>query len=124
MPQEPSRASLNLGQVARQLYVERRARDKLIPGKILHEGGWDLLLDLYACTSKGERVCVTSACAAACVPASTAIRLITKLERAGFVRREIETADRRIRYLFLTEQAQEMMSSFLEMVAAGRSKWG
>jgi DNA-binding MarR family transcriptional regulator len=113
----------HLGEVARRLYLERRIRDETIACSFLNEGVWDLLLDLYACSASGERVSITSACAAACIPTTTAHRLITKLERSGMVRRELEECDRRVRYVLLTNEAAEMMSRFLHTVATNRRKW-
>jgi DNA-binding MarR family transcriptional regulator len=113
-----------LGLVARQLYNERRARDEILNSPLLNEAALDLLLDLHACSAAGEKVCVTSACAAACVPTTTAHRMISKLEQSGNLARETKKVDKRVRYLVLTSEAEKMMSDFLGSVAANRLSSG
>lgn len=113
----------HLGAVARRLYRERRTRDEIFKCDMLHEGGWDILLDLYASMAEGRQVSITSACLAAYIPNTTAQRLVHKLEREGVLQRRSLPHDRRVRLVELSPKALAMMSSYLEQVQASRSEW-
>jgi DNA-binding MarR family transcriptional regulator len=102
--------------VAEAMYRERRLRAKLLPeaANVLEEPGWDILLDLYVAQLQGRRVSVTSACLAACVPVSTALRYVGLLEECGLVCRRPDERDGRRSHLVLTNRGVEAMSVFLE----------
>jgi DNA-binding MarR family transcriptional regulator len=95
----------------------------MIPNPLLHEGAWDLLLYVYASIAADRAVPVTSACAAACVPMTTALRVVTKLETTGMLTRLKVQGDRRVRHLVLTKEASLIMTAYLERVAKSRCNW-
>lgn len=109
-----------LGQLARQLHRERRLRDDLLAADLFGEPAWDILLDLYACEHEGLTVRVNSACIGASVPASTALRYLSELERRGLIERSRSETDRRGQYVRLTEEAHRQMDSLLERLLAAR----
>jgi MarR family transcriptional regulator for hemolysin len=50
----------------------------------------------------------------------TLVRLLDRLEAAGWVERRPDPSDRRVRRLFLTETARPLMDQFQELAAATR----
>src|SRR5690348_11712896 len=81
----PSARRSPMSPVAQGLYRLRRRRERLFPTPLFSEPGWDLLLDLFIAESEGKRVSITSACIAAAVPTTTAVRCLKQLESLGFV---------------------------------------
>lgn len=118
--QEPSPQSppppldaIRLAEFARCLYESRRLRDGLFPPRLFGEPAWDILLDLYAAETEGDAIDVSSACVAAAVPQTTALRYIARLERAGLVLRTRVETDRRRSLLTLTENGRATIESVL-----------
>jgi DNA-binding transcriptional ArsR family regulator len=83
----------------------RRLREGLFPPGLFADPAWDLLLDLFACKLEDKRVCVSSACSAAGVPQTTALRWIDRLEECGLVKRLPDRDDSRRIYVELTDLA-------------------
>ncbi|HVY98461.1 MAG TPA: MarR family transcriptional regulator [Dongiaceae bacterium] len=50
----------------------------------------------------------------------TLVRLLDRLENAGWVERRADPSDRRVRRLYLTETARPLMEQFQELAAATR----
>ena len=73
----------SLTAVAENLYRFRRRRDTLMTAQfgtdIFADPAWDIILDLFIHHSKNQDVCVTSACAAAMVPITTALPIVAIL---------------------------------------------
>ena len=69
------------------------------------EPAWNILLDLAAAKIDGERVSVTSACIAARVPPTTALRCVCLLEDRGLIYREADETDHRRMFLNITDEA-------------------
>jgi hypothetical protein len=110
----------SLGCFARRLFRERRARDAFLPAEFRGEPAWDILLDLFAAHEEGKPVSVSSACIAAAVPATTALRYIDAMGKFGLVSRDDCETDKRVRYLSLTPQAQAMMTRLLSRMSEDR----
>ena len=102
--------------LARTMYRERRAREEIFGcGVVLFgEPAWDMLLDLYVAGAEGKRVSVSSACIAAAVPTTTALRWIDSLKRRGFVDRTNDPVDRRRSFLSLSEKGTKAMELFFQ----------
>jgi DNA-binding MarR family transcriptional regulator len=98
---------------AKKLYEQRRAREQFLPGELLAEPAWDLLLALYIARGEGKPVTTTAACSAAAVPTSTAHRWLVKLERDGHVTRSRGSVDERLSLVELTDMAFDRMTMFL-----------
>ena len=73
---------------ARQLYRERRLRERHFDEPLFADPAWDILLDLYASRGEGRKVSVRSACIAAAVPPTTALRCLKHMEELGLIVRE------------------------------------
>ena len=109
----PPLDAIRLAEFARCLYDSRRLRDGLFPPRLFGEPAWDILLDLYAADTEGEPVDVSSACVAAAVPQTTALRYIARLETAGLVARTRVASDRRRSLLSLTPAGRSTVESVL-----------
>jgi DNA-binding transcriptional ArsR family regulator len=92
----------------------RRLREGLFPEGIFADPAWDMLLDLFACKMEGSSIGVLSACSAAGVPQTTALRWIDRLEECGLVRRRRDPVDSRRIYVELTEVATRRIELWLD----------
>ena len=108
--------------VARQLVRERKNRLKFFQASAFGEPVWDILLDLYIASCTGALISVSSACIAAHVPPTTALRYITMLTREGMLERTAAKHDCRVMYVALSEQARNMMGEYLSLTLAQSSK--
>lgn len=90
-------------------YRKRRKRDAFVERPIFRDPAWDILIDLYVMANKGKQVSISSACIAANVPATTALRWITLLEREGLIIRYADDADQRRIFVALTSRGTELI---------------
>ena len=74
-----------------------------MPADLLGEPAWDVLLDLLVSQAEGRDVPLKSACIAAGVPATTAMRCLDALRRRGLVDDRPDPTDRRRTLLSLTD---------------------
>lgn len=98
---------------AGNVYQMRRRRERYFPTDFFGEPAWDMLLDLYSRNGTGEPVSVSSACIAASVPPTTALRWLRLLEDRGFVQRSQHSNDSRVTLISLTEFGQRQLKLFL-----------
>jgi len=103
-------------EVLRLLIEMRRIRFSQFDNGLSANPGWGLLLDLMSAGLAGRQVPVSSACLAAGVPATTALRLVNGLVEAGFVRRRPDPSDGRRVLVDLTEDGRRRMDLFLRSV--------
>lgn len=92
----------------------RRSRDELFAEPIFADPAWDILLDLYAAHLENSSVSVSSACIAAAVPGTTALRWLTMLTERGLVHRQDDPFDRRRAYVSLAPSARSTMAAFFK----------
>jgi DNA-binding MarR family transcriptional regulator len=102
---------------AEKLYRLRRQRGRHFDESLFGEPAWDLLLDLFIQGERGTAVSVSSACVAAAVPTTTALRWITTLMRKGLIDRTTDQDDGRRRLIKLSAQGRKMMAGLLERSA-------
>lgn len=98
---------------AQKLIKARSSRAKYFPAELFGEPAWNILLDLYVCKARGQRITITSSCIASGVPPTTAIRYINLLVSMGLLTKSVSTADLRATYLELTGEAENLMDKFL-----------
>ncbi|APR53126.1 MarR family transcriptional regulator [Sphingomonas koreensis] len=109
----PQRAS-DLAQRVHAYLVARRARVTVLKGDWFADPAWDLLLDLFAARHLGRRVSISSACIAANVPPTTALRWIDKLVEDGVLLRENDPLDGRRSYLGLAPEVAARLEQWVE----------
>lgn len=103
---------------AQALYAHRRDRVKVFGAvaTMFQEPVWDIVLDLFIAHEKGIKISVGSACVAAYVPYTTALRWIRSMEQAEMVRCWPSESDKRVRYITLSEPMVAMMLRYLDTV--------
>ncbi len=111
---QPTQAQLIA--LAKSLLAERRIRSKHFAELEFGEPVWDLLLDLYICNLTGCSVSVSSACIAACVPPTTALRYITVLVSQGIMLRVADKSDARRVFLALSDETRLAIKRYLTEV--------
>lgn len=80
----------------------RTARTKYLRPELFGEPAWDILIDLYIEQLQGRQVTVSSACIAAMVPATTALRYLQTLFEGGEIVRRADPHDHRRVFVELT----------------------
>lgn len=108
-----------LALAARRYLKLRRDRERLFDPALFADPAWDLLLDLFVADIEERKVSITSACIAAAVPASTALRWIERLEETGLIRRLPDLEDRRRGFVSLSEPARERIGCWLATMVQG-----
>lgn len=103
----------SLAKLAVAMLRIRRLRADYLPDQLFGEPAWDMLLDLYVHRCQNERISITSACIAAAVPSTTALRWITELIEKGLAQREEDEHDRRRAFLRLTDKGAESVAQTL-----------
>ena len=100
----------------------RRLRENFFDAVLFADPAWDILLDLYLARLEQRRTTVSSLCAAAATPATTALRYINALVDRGLVVRNAHKLDQRVVHVELTDAALERMQQyfmrFSELLAA------
>jgi hypothetical protein len=99
-------------EAAKEEYKSRRRRKKMFGSRFFSDPVWDLLLDLFIATAEGRRIVVSSACIAAEVPRTTALRQIKKMEEAGLLLRLEHPRDNRCTIVSLTTEAYAKMLAY------------
>ncbi len=102
-----------LAQRIRKTVDFRRARVNFLPSELFGEPAWDMLLDLYIAESDGKRISVSSACIASGVPATTALRWLSRMEEMGLIKRTSDHRDKRRIYVAITQRAQDAINEWL-----------
>lgn len=88
----------------RNLLRARRRREDYFPGDLFAEPSWDMMLDLMAARLAEQQVSVSSLCAAAAVPPTTALRWIRTLTERGIFVRSADPADGRRIFIALSDE--------------------
>ena len=108
-------STTSLGERARILYVQRRARDRLFGDgrSIFGEPAWDILLDLFIIGEAGGSISVSAVCIGAAVAPTTALRVIDKLCDMRLIDRTPDPLDRRRVYVSLSDEGRDIMAEYL-----------
>ena len=109
----------SLADLARRLYTLRRRRARHLPAELFGEPACEILLDLFIAAEEGRLIPVTSACIAADVPGTTALRWLTLLESRGMVERRPDPRDGRRCHVALTVARYTAIASCLALEARG-----
>ncbi len=101
--------------IVKRLYAVRRRRDRVFgaTADVFRDPAWDMMLELFAAGIERRKISVSSAAHVACIPQTTAIRLVDQLVDRQLLRRVADPGDGRRTLLELTPMAQDMMWRFL-----------
>ena len=91
---------------------ERRLRLKYFDAALFADPAWDMLLDLFSAELSNARVPVSSLCAAAEVPPTTALRWIRGMTAQGLFLRQPDPTDARRVFVALSPQASAAMQRY------------
>ena len=97
-----------------RLVAWQRRRDRKLGEGLFGDPAWSMLLELYGAELLGLPMPVSSLCIAAETPATTALRRIGELEKAGLVERRPDPADKRRVFVALTGKGRADLESCLE----------
>lgn len=98
---------------AKAYYRKRRAREHMFGNAVLFaDPAWDILIDLFIASEEGRQVSVSSACIAAAVPDSTALRWVTVLENCGLIVRTNDPFDARRIFIALTSETAAKVRTY------------
>ena len=103
-------------QAIRSLIRLRRNRDHFFDSDLFADPAWDMLLELYACHLGQQRISLTSLCAAAGVPATTALRWVSALQAKDLVERRRDPIDARRQFISLTNAGLNALESYFRTV--------
>lgn len=101
-----------VGGTVEKAIIDRRRRAGLFPSCLFAEPAWDILLHLYRVELLQARTVVSTVCRASHVPATTALRWISRLESCGLVTRDPDRFDARRVYLRLADQGSAAMALY------------
>lgn len=91
----------------------RRMRGHFLDESLFADPAWDMMLELFHSELLHRRTTISSLCAAAAVPATTALRWLTTLvEKRICVRRDDPLDGRRV-YVELTPEANQAMRKYM-----------
>ena len=112
-------------ELAKRSYRDRRRRSRFFDSSLFGEAGWDILLDLFISAKSDKKVPITSACIAAAVPPTTALRWITVLESQGLVVRSSDPDDARRYFLHLTPHGYSQLCDYFsdQMSTSDVASW-
>ena len=106
-------------ETVRSVLRARRTRARYLPEELFADPAWDILLDLLLAELTSRRITVSSACVAAAVPSTTALRWISLLVRRGMLRRYNDPLDGRRVFVELTPDTSVAMRRYFAAVEAG-----
>ena len=103
---------------AQRLSAARKARDRVFGRDLFPNPAWNILIELFIAGEEGRNVTIKSACVAAGVPQSTALRHIAHLIEVRLATRAQHPSDARSAYLRLTDRGRSKMVAFISLSAA------
>lgn len=105
----------------RWVIAARRKRSRYLTAELFAEPAWDMLLDLFRAELAQQRICVSSACIAAGVPATTGLRWLKILEQQGLVLRECDERDARRTFVALSPETSAALRRYFAEVVTARA---
>lgn len=107
----------DLAATARQLLKDADRRGNYFDIALFADPAWHILLDLFVAEIDERPQYVSAVCAAARVPASTALRWIGSLEQKGLIYRNDDQRDGRRTYIRMAPEAFAQMASYLSRIS-------
>ena len=97
--------------------ASRRIRDRVFGRDLFPNPAWNILIELFVAAEEGRNVTIKSACVAAGVPQSTALRHIAHLIEVRLAARAQHPSDARSAYLKLTDRGRAKMVAVITLSA-------
>lgn len=94
------------------LLRERRARTSYFRRDLFADPAWDIFLVLFLAETQQRRLSVSEVCNRVAVPATTALRWITRLTEDGLLVRRRDPTDKRRVFLELSSNTSAAMCSY------------
>ena len=91
----------------------RRMRGLFLDESLFADPAWDMMLELFHSELLHRRTAISTLCAAAAVPATTALRWLTNLVEKGVCIRRDDPLDGRRVYVELTSEASRAMRKYM-----------
>lgn len=91
----------------------RRMRGHFFDDSLFADPAWDMMLELFHSELLHQRVATSTLCAAAAVPATTALRWLTNLVEKGICVRRDDPLDGRRVYIELTPTTSKAMGRYM-----------
>lgn len=105
--------SIELWSLVKLIMHMRHLRARYVAEDLFADPAWDILLDLKEAEFSGRRVAISSACIAAAVPATTALRWINTLTKRRLIIRENDPHDQRRVFVRLAPTTSQAIDEFL-----------
>src|SRR3546814_9919382 len=104
-----------LARLCQAVYRSRRARPRYMAaaGDLFADPIWDMMLDLYIASQRGQLTTVTNACVAADVPQTPGLRYIETLTAPGLAVRYSHLKDKRKLGPELTPEGKAAVAALL-----------
>lgn len=109
--------------LVRRVQKARKIRATFFGEDLFGDPAWDILLELYSCELGQQRISVSSASAAADVPATTALRWMAVLEEKNLVAREKDPLDGRRVWISLTSHGRLLMDRYFTAFSVTSLTW-
>lgn len=103
----------NLSRLARQIAHDRGRREDHFDAALFADPAWDILLHLFIAGEESRPVSISALCAAAGVPATTALRWIQSMIDKGLIERRTDALDQRRQFVRLAGTTRERMRDYL-----------
>lgn len=98
---------------AKEYFRKRRVREQMFGNiDLFADPAWDILIYLFIAGEEDRDISLSSACIAAAVPESTAIRWINVLESKKHLRRNQDPSDPQQIYVSLTPATAELVRTY------------
>jgi DNA-binding MarR family transcriptional regulator len=108
-------------EIALWLIKVREKRNAFIPGDLLGEPAWDILLALYLFHRQGRKIWSHAVIESANASWGTGLRTLARLEREGFVLRYTDEHNKRRKLVELTDEGMTFMQQTLLNMAQALS---
>lgn len=101
--------------LARLMLWARSLLEREVATDLFADPAFNILLTLYVSRHEGQDVSTSTACTAAGVPTTTALRWINALARRGMIHKRSLPNDRRFTYLELSDETGAALERFFDL---------
>ena len=99
---------------ARQARQLRATMSAFLPGDLLVDPAWDMMIDLFIASGTGQALCVKDLTLLSGESPASAMRRIDRLQQASLLHRHADPMDHRRVHVSLTDTGHSAMAAMLE----------